>query len=129
LALGLAANCIKVKKEWLMNERAKRRLPAEALTNEAAIDNLFHGLMDFPGWNDARLDEWIDMVALGEAATPATAHFRTLEPEEFVLELTNADLALTRPPLLAHLLRRIAKVNQRYQERLGRPILSLVVSN
>lgn len=112
-----------------MTERAKRRLPAEALTNEAAIDNLFRGLMDFPGWDETRLDEWIDMVALGEAATPVAAHFRTLDPEEFTLELTTADRLLTRPPILAHLLRRIAKINQRCQERLGRPILSLVVSS
>lgn len=111
-----------------MNEHAKRRLPAEALTNETAIDNLFNNLMDFPGWNEARLDEWIDMVALGEAATPAAAHFRALEPEEFTLELTGTDHLLTRPPLLTHLLRRIAKVNRRSQERLGRPILSLLVS-
>ncbi|MEZ4727355.1 MAG: hypothetical protein R3E79_09505 [Caldilineaceae bacterium] len=111
-----------------MNERAKRPLPAEALTDEAAIDHLFQGLMDFPGWNEERLDEWIDMVALGEAATPAAAHFRTSDPEEFTLELTNADRLLTRPPLLAHLLRRIAKVNQRYKQRLGRPIMSLVLS-
>lgn len=111
-----------------MNERAKRRLPAEALTNEAAIDNLFQGLMDFPGWDEARLDEWIDMMALGEAATPAAFHFRTLDLEEFVLELTNADVTLTRPPMLAHLLRRIAKVNRRSQERLGRPILSLMIT-
>ncbi|MCE7989690.1 MAG: hypothetical protein DYG89_51750 [Caldilinea sp. CFX5] len=112
-----------------MNERAKRRLPAEALTNEAAIDNLFQALMDFPGWNEARLDEWIDMVALGEAATPAAPHFRTLDLEEFTLELTSADRLLTRPPLLAHLLRRVAKINQRCQERLGRPILSVILSN
>lgn len=112
-----------------MNERAKRRLPAEALTNEAAIDNLFQNLMDFPSWDNARLDEWIDMVALGEAATPPAAHFRTLDLEEFTLELIDADRLLTRPPLLAHLLRRVAKINQRYQERLGRPILSIVVGS
>lgn len=111
-----------------MNDHAKRRLPAEALTNEAAIDNLFNNLMDFPGWNEVRLDEWIDMVALGEAATPTAAHFRTLDPEEFTLELTDADHLLARPPLLAHFLRRIAKVNRRYQERFGRPILALVLS-
>lgn len=111
-----------------MNEHAKRRLSAEALPNEAAIDNLFHGLMDFPGWDEERLDEWIDLVALGEAATPAAAHFRTIESETFTLELTNATLLLNRPPLVAHLLRRIAKVNQRYLERFGRPILSLALS-
>jgi hypothetical protein len=112
-----------------MNEHARRRLPAATLIQEKAIDELFEDLMDFPGWDDAHLDEWLDMISLGEANHPVSAHFRAQDEETFAIEITSADKLLNRPKLLSHLLRKLSKVNKRAQERLGRAVLLLAISD
>ncbi len=111
-----------------MSKKLKRQIPADGVLNEQTIDKMVEELMNFPGWNGHRIDEWIDTVTLGLSPNNSIPHFRSAEEESFVIEISNSNLFLTKPPLIMRLVQKIAQVNRRSQERIGRPLLTLVFS-
>lgn len=111
-----------------MGKKHRRLIPADGIKNEQALDTLLGELMGFPGWNGQRIDEWIDMVTIGSSAPNAIPHFRTVEEDNFQIEINNSSALIGRPPLMIRLIHQIATVNRRSQERVGRPLLTLVLS-
>ena len=109
-----------------MNKHGKRKVNGRDLKNEQVIDQIFRDLMNFPDWENGRLDQWIDMVSLTDPANPAHPRFHASAPESYVIELHDIDLP-SQQHHLTSLIRRIAVVNKRYQARMGRPIISLTI--
>ena len=112
----------KIKKN---KKRNLRKIQATDLTNYNAIEHAFSGLMDFDEWHNSRLDEWIDRISLSEKLMSASPHFRSEVEQMFYLEITDVDWLIKRPWLLTKLIAKVEKINKRYVQKVGKPIIAL----
>lgn len=110
-----------------MDKAKKRIITGTDLRDDQSIAAALRRLMDFPEWESTRIDEWIDMIALSHPNNPSIPRFRASQPEQFELEIQGTDLVEIKPQQMTTLIRHVAIINRRYQERMGGPIISLVV--
>lgn len=112
----------KIKKKEKQN---LRKIQATDLTNFSAIDQTLNNLMDFDEWHGSRLDEWIDRISQSENLMSASPHFRSQVDQMFYLEITDVDWLLKRTWLLTKLIAKVEKINARYAQKTGKPIIAL----
>lgn len=97
--------------------------------NANAISDKLGALMNFPGWNDANAEAWIDMVTLYDRPTPLIPGFRSASQEFFLIDVVADQPVEKIPPGLMNALQsQIAQINRTSVRRVGRPILALVWS-
>ena len=108
-----------------MPKARKQRLAADTIRTPQDLEQHLEGLMNFPRWHRDRAAEWIDLVTLGSGPAHNIPHFRTLEQECFLIEITNST-SVANPAIMLQLLKSVEEVNRHSQQRLGYPLLSLL---
>lgn len=105
-----------------------KQIPADVLRNDRLLEQHFADLMNFPGWHSERITEWIDLVSPGQGITAHLSHFHTTEEGQFIIEVTESKTLGGNLMTLPQLIRKVREINERSQQRIGRPLLVLLFS-
>lgn len=89
----------------------------------ADMTNAMKALMQYPGWTDVALDEWIQ-VATVSPAIGAPKHMKTTQVAAFEINVKHATETNTQNMFHA-LMKIVAKVNKRSGDLVNAPILKV----
>jgi len=91
--------------------------------NPREVNDHIRTLMDFDGWEEDRLNEWIELVAAVNSGL--VPHLRTDGPERFTFRLTNA--ATARNSVLRAFINIMRRINRQSVARTGHSVIALSI--
>ncbi|MEM7330715.1 MAG: barstar family protein [Chloroflexota bacterium] len=105
----------------------KLQLETNDITSRRQLRIALNDLVNFPGWNGSKLDDWLDLISLSDQKDPVFARFASSKPQQYSLEVNNSRNFLKNQPNEFDLLVTvIQRINKRYVERTNLPLFTVV---
>ncbi len=103
------------------------QLETKDISSRRQLRTALNDLVNFPGWNSSKIDEWLDLISLSDHKDPVFSRFAASKPQQYSLEVMDSKKFLkNQPDEFDLLVTVIQRINQRYMTRTDRPLFTVV---